>query len=206
MAHSRGFIAVSLFVFAIAAAPLAFADDSRPDYDIPGYGWHMGPGYGQMGPGYGRMGPGYGQMGPGYGHMGPGYGHMGPGYGRMMGLGGPMGGYWFHDGRVDANDNGIISDAEAARHFERRFFFLDADGDGALTQDEYLRFRPPFWAGWRKDIEKRYVDRFKSMDSDKDGKVDKGEYMAFHREQFAAADTNKDGKVDVWEYRSQRRR
>jgi Ca2+-binding EF-hand superfamily protein len=196
-------IAAVTLLFGVSMADVARADGGQGGHGyMHGYGWHMGQGQGQMAPGYGRMGPGYGPGGPGYGHMGPGYQGMGRG-GRMMG------GYGFRGRQIDANDNGVISDAEAARHFESRFVVLDADSDGALTRDEFLRFRPPFWAGDRaalETLEKRYEARLTSMDSNKDGKVEKGEYMAFHRKQFAAADSNKDGKVGVWEYRSQRRR
>ena len=171
------------------------ADDRHDGYrQMHGYGWHMGPGYGHMGPGAGPMGPGYGPMRHGYGGMGP---------------GGPMHGFGFRSAPLDANDDGVISNGEAARHFESRFIFLDADSDGELTRDEYLRFRPSFWMGDRDSLdrlEKRYEARLKAMDTDNDGKVAKAEYMAFHRKEFLAADTNKDGKVDVWEFRSQRRR
>ena len=126
-----------------------------------------------------------------------------------MRRGGPTGGYGFRSGRVDTNDDGIISDSEAALHFEQRFVFLDANSDGSLTKDEFLRFRPPFHMGDSETLEnliKRYELRLKTMDSDKDGKVSKAEYMGYHRKQFTAADANKDGKVGVWEYRSLRRR
>lgn len=188
-------VIATLFVTGLVGAAALRADDDWRGYGhMHGYGWHMGPGYGHMGPGFGHMGPGFGRMGPGHRDIGP---------------RGPMRGFAFRGGPIDTNDNGVISDGEAARHFEGRFIFLDADSDGSLTKDEYLRFRPPFWMADRETmekLEKRYEARLEEMDSDKDGKVAKSEYMAFHRKQFAAADSNEDGKVDVWEYRSQHRR
>lgn len=200
-------IVAALLLTGLSGMGSARADDNwRSSGHMHGHGWHTSPGHGPMGPGYGPMGPAHDHMGPGYGGMAPGHGPMAPGYGSR-GPGGSMRGLGV--GQLDTSDDGVISDGEAAQHFEGRFVFLDADSDGVVTKDEFLRFRPPFFMGDREALEKqekRYETRLKTMDSNKDSKVSKAEYMGFHRKQFAAADANKDGKVDVWEYRSQRRR
>ena len=111
-------------------------------------------------------------------------------------------------GVIDSNHDGVISDDEAAARWEEVFAAMDADGDGSLTQEEYMAVRMGPGAGWGPRHEARQArkrDRFKSMDRNSDNKVSKAEFIEEGRQQFKAADNNKDGKVTAWEFRSSRR-
>jgi hypothetical protein len=210
--------------FAVAAAILmssaaAWADDERdwgPRWPMmPGYG--MGYGMGGYGPG-GGMGPGYGMgygpgggMGPGYGMgpgmMGPGYGGMGPGAG-MMGPGGMRG----YAGRppVDTDHDGVVSNTEAAKHFEEAFGAMDGDDDGKVTLEELTSvfFGPgPHMAGrgdGLKHWQERKEARLKEMDGNSDGAVTQEEFLAYGKKRFEASDRDKNGKVTVWEFLGRR--
>jgi hypothetical protein len=181
----------------------------------PGQGYGMMPGYG-MGQGYGTgqgvpMGQGYG-MGQGY-PMGQGFG-TGQGFGMMPGFGaGPMPGWRDPNapgrGRfatVDANEDGLVSDEEAASQADMVFTAMDADDDGALTTDEYMAVRMGPATGVNPEREAammtRKAERFDPMDADTDGKVTKAEFMAASQAQFTAADGDGDGRVTPWEMRS----
>jgi Ca2+-binding EF-hand superfamily protein len=176
----------------------ASADD-RAGWNQP-YGYHMhNPGW-HMGPGYG-MGPGQGSgMGQGYG-MAPGYGMRGQQPGMRQ---------FRNRASVDTNDDGIVSNAEAARHFEDAFMTMDADDDGHLTKEEFFAIR--FGSGpaqsrasgvnnrWKERKQKRFAE----MDENKDGKITQAEFLAHGKRRFDDADRDKDGKVTAWEFRARR--
>jgi hypothetical protein len=205
MRRTMGAIAVAAAILVSSAG--AMADDERDwgtrcpmgaGYGM-GQGYGMGPGYG-MGQGYG-MGPGYGMgYGPGYG-MGPGPGMMGPG---MMGPGGMRG----FAGRppIDTDHNGVVSETEAAKHFEEAFAAMDEDDDGKLTQDEFssVFFGPGPRMAARGDGMKLWQERkearFKEMDGDKDNAVSQEEFIAYGKKRFETSDRDKNGKVTVWEF------
>jgi len=111
---------------------------------------------------------------------------------------------------VDTNDDGIVSNAEAARHFEGAFTTMDADEDGQLTKDEFfaVRFGPgPMQsraAGANDRWKERKQKRFAEMDKNKDGKVTQAEFLAHGKRRFDDADRDKDGKVTAWEFRARR--
>lgn len=110
---------------------------------------------------------------------------------------------------IDANDDGRISDDEAAAQRESVFLAMDADDDGELTEEEYMTVRMGPGEGRneerRKQREEQKRSRFKPMDVDTSGKVSKGEWMTAGKARFAAADGDKDGVVTPWEFRSQQR-
>jgi Ca2+-binding EF-hand superfamily protein len=81
---------------------------------------------------------------------------------------------------MDLNKNGKLSRAEFRCAC---FSFLDKDGDGHLSREEY-------YAG------------FDLFDADKDGKLSKLEFLAASRPGFVfdLLDTNFDGRIDKLEY------
>ena len=138
-----------------------------------------------FGPGYGM---GYGMM-PGYGYGG---GMMGqPGRGRFT--------------MIDANDDGVVSDEEAASAADEVFTAMDADDDGFLTKEEYMTVRMGPQLGFNAErqaaMQKAKEDRFAGMDPDGDGKVSKEEFLNAAQAHHKASDTDGDGKVRRWEHR-----
>ena len=129
----------------------------------------------------------------------------GPGSSPMMGQG-MMG----RMAAIDTNNDGIIGDDEAAAQVESVFAAMDSDGDGELTEEEYMSVRmgPGFGQGRneerQKAMQERKKARFAEMDADKNGKASQAEFIAGGKARFQAADTDKDGKVTPWEFRSQR--
>jgi hypothetical protein len=147
------------------------------------------PATAQPGLGFG-FGPGYGMMqGSGYGMM-PGYG---PGRGRFT--------------MLDANDDGVVSDEEAASAADEVFTAMDADDDGVLTQEEYMAVRMgPQWgynAQRQAAMQKAKEERFASIDGDSDGKVSKEEFLAMAEAHHKAADADGNGRITPWEHRRQ---
>lgn len=125
----------------------------------------------------------------------------GPGPGMMMMMG--------RMGAIDTNDDGIISDDEAAAQVEAVFAAMDGDDDGELTVEEYMSVRMgPRW-GYnperQKLMQERKKARFAEMDTDKNAKVSKAEFILAGKARFEAADSDKDGKITPWEFRAQRR-
>jgi hypothetical protein len=112
-------------------------------------------------------------------------------------------------GAIDTNDDGVISDDEAADQVESVYAAMDSDDDGELTEEEFLAVRMGPQMGRnearRKTMQDRKKARFGEMDSDKSGRVSKPEFIASGKARFEAADTDKDGKVTPWEFRAQRR-
>ncbi len=128
------------------------------------------------------------------------------GQGHMMGeRGGMMMGRF---GTIDSNDDGIISDDEAAAQVEIVYTMMDADEDGELTEEEYMAVRMGPGQGLnaerQKVMQERKKARYTEMDTDKSGKVSKVEFITAGKARFTAADADKDGKVTPWEMRAQR--
>jgi Ca2+-binding EF-hand superfamily protein len=109
--------------------------------------------------------------------------------------------------QIDSNDDGVISDDEAAAQVESVFLAMDADDDGELTEEEFMTVRMGPGQGLnsarRKQMEERKRARFVEMDADKSGKVSKSEFIAAGKARFLAADGDGDGKVTPWEFRGQ---
>ena len=127
----------------------------------------------------------------------------GPDSGMMMGQG-MMG----RMAAIDSNNDGLISDDEAAAQVESVFAAMDGDDDGELTEDEYMSVRMGMGRRLNEDRQKamqeRKKARFGEMDADKSGKVSQAEFIAGGKARLQAADTDKDGKVTPWEFRAQR--
>jgi len=124
---------LAMALTALVALP-AFAQSGPGNGN--GAGWWTAPGMG-YGPGqsYG-MNPGYG-MAPGYGG-GPMFGNAAepmqgwrnsnaPGRGRFA--------------STDMNEDGLVSDEEAASNADMVFTAMDADDSGFLTVDEFMAVR-----------------------------------------------------------------
>lgn len=131
------------------------------------------------------------------------------GHGKMMGPGsGMMGTMIGPFGTIDTNDDGIISEDEAASRVELVFTAMDADEDGELTEQEFMSVRMGPGQGLnaerQKVMQERKKARFTEMDADKSGKVTKAEFIVAGKARFAAADGDKDGRVTPWEMRAQR--
>ncbi|WP_349359593.1 EF-hand domain-containing protein [Stappia sp.] len=137
---------------------------------------------------------------------------QGQGQGRGMGAGMGMrgdGGAMQRFAILDANDDGRISDDEAAAQREAVFYAMDADGDGSLTQEEYMDVRMGPGQGRNPERmqarQEAKAARFAPMDANGDGSVSKAEWMAAGEERYRASDTNSDGVVTPWEFRAQHR-
>lgn len=127
--------------------------------------------------------------------------------GRGQGQGMMNGGFMSRLAQIDSNDDGVISDDEAAAQVESVFLAMDADDDGELTEEEYMTLRMGPGQGLnaerQKQMQERKRARFAPMDADKNGKVSKAEFIAAGKARFEAADTDGDGKVSPWEFRAQ---
>ncbi len=90
--------------------------------------------------------------------------------------------------RMDADNNGEVTETEFLQRREQRFALMDADKSNTLSADELVspKRERRVWRG------KRFVKR---MDTNKDGKVSKDEMLAVARARFAEHDLDGDGKV-----------
>jgi len=127
----------------------------------------------------------------GYGMMGWGMGPNGQGRGRFA--------------VIDLNDDGQISDEEAASVALDVFLAMDADDDGELTKEEYMTVRMGYGRGWnparQAEMQERKSARFNEMDADGNGSVSRGEFLDAAKSHHAAADADADGNVSPWEHR-----
>lgn len=91
--------------------------------------------------------------------------------------------------RVDKDDDGSISLAEAQKASEKHFARLDVDHDGRISN---------------KEAQADHVgdEAFAAADVDHDGTVDRAEFAKVMEKVFQAADTNHDGKVTVEELKA----
>ena len=104
---------------------------------------------------------------------------------------------------ADANRDGRVSQSEFVRYFHRtktsptyfeyRFRVRDKNGDGFLTQSEFL-------------ANPTRQDEFRALDRDRDGKITKDEWIwgegPWGYEQFHRLDRNLDGVVSLPEYQN----
>lgn len=97
--------------------------------------------------------------------------------------------------RIDANGDGVIDRAEAAKapRLAAKFDQLDINKDGKLSASE----RPQRMHGKRGDG--RGGDRLQALDTDKDGRISRTEANAGNAgfaARFSEMDANKDGYLD----------
>ncbi len=112
---------------------------------------------------------------------------------------------------IDANNDGVVGEDEAASMAEFAFHRMDNDQDGKVTEAEFVsgpRGKRGGWFNWNSDekaaVEKVRKDKFAGLDTNKDASLDKPEFFAEAKAKLAAADTDKDGKVTPWEFRANR--
>jgi Ca2+-binding EF-hand superfamily protein len=101
---------------------------------------------------------------------------------------------WF-DG-IDVDKDDVMTLEEMTRVSEKRFPRTDADGDGRLTEDEYLFGIPAD----RLDEIEPAKRRFSVMDRDGDGFATREEYLAFGARILEIADQDGDGRVTREEF------
>lgn len=110
---------------------------------------------------------------------------------------------------IDQNDDGRISDDEAAVQRELVFVAMDADDDQELTLEEFMEVSMEKGDRCNAErFEKRQQAkraRFAPMDTDESGKVSIAEWMTEGQQRFASADADDDGVVTPWEFRSRHR-
>jgi EF-hand domain pair/EF hand len=122
-----------------------------------------------------------------------------------------------HEGRggkgmriIDANNDGMIGEDEAAALADGAFMHMDQDRDGKVSEAEFLAGPGGHkgWFNWNSDetaaVQKVRTDKFAVLDVNKDKSLDKSEFFADAKAKLAAADTDKDGKVTPWEFRASR--
>ena len=148
---------------------------------------------------------------------GPGQGRMGPGMmggGRESGAGpGGVGGTGVPPmfGHIDQDGSGAISRDELVRFQEGVFHAMDADSDGALTEEEFMAVRmgpgTAAVAPGRNQTARQAAKqaRFAELDQNGDGRVDLTEFTTGGDHAFAAMDGNGDGAIDVAEFRARAR-
>jgi hypothetical protein len=132
--------------------------------------------------------------------------HEGKHHGKHHGRGGKHG-----MRMIDANNDGVIGEDEAAAMADHAFMRMDDDRDGKLTEAEFVsgpRGKRGGWFNWNSEekaaVEKVRTEKFASLDLNKDKSLDKAEFFAEAKSKLAAADTDKDGKVTPWEFRASR--
>ena len=181
-----------------------------------GWGWwghsrHHGWGHGQGNDGRWGWNGGDGDSADNGGDDGY-NGRMGRGHGRHgMMRGGMM---------LDANNDGVIGEEEAATLADRFFMRLDDNNDGTLSEAEFTTrggrgehrgmHRGMGWRAWfglsqdeADAVAKVRKDKFAALDTDKNASLSKAEFFADAKTRLAALDSDKDGKVTVWEFRAQ---
>ncbi|MFT3761307.1 MAG: EF-hand domain-containing protein [Pseudoxanthomonas sp.] len=101
----------------------------------------------------------------------------------------------------DGNGDGKVERDEFDRERAAQFARTDVDGDGVLSEDEYLAEfedrldRRIATLGGGSDKQTRI--RFDALDTDKDGRMTFAEYQASGKRTFDMADRNHDGVVDA---------
>lgn len=122
-----------------------------------------------------------------------------PGMTGMPGMGPPGGGLI---AALDKDRNGELS-AEEINSASDALKKLDRDGDGKLTQREFMPPRPegaPTASGMQGGME-RFMAYLMQQDKNGDGKLSKEEAPERMRENFAQVDANGDGQADEKELR-----
>ncbi len=104
---------------------------------------------------------------------------------------------------MDTNNDGLVSQEE----YLAPFMEWDADGDGALSRDEWISSHGRAMGKGQKSGKMKYP-RMDRVDTDNDGQVSAEEFEAVYpgmSESYPMLDLNKDGVVDGEEWEDFRR-
>ena len=106
--------------------------------------------------------------------------------------------------RVDASKDGTVTYQEMEEFQKQRFSAADANGDGKLSQDEFMTAESRDQV--RKEIrESRMKSMFTTLDQNGDGALTQAESLQMATERFKRLDANGDGKITKDEMQATRR-
>lgn len=95
---------------------------------------------------------------------------------------------------LDTNGDGGISPQELEIYLSQRFAFMDADGNGTVTREEFRSTEERDKTLQRQKQE--YLDRtFGRLDSDNDAQLTKNELITGAAQRFKRADADGDGRI-----------
>jgi Ca2+-binding EF-hand superfamily protein len=116
---------------------------------------------------------------------------------------GHHGGGWGGGDRLfeqfDANQDGLITQAEIDQVLGDRLASFDQNNDGSLNLEEYQ-------ALWLDAMRERMVDRFQSHDDDGDAVVTVEEFVGSYSSMVRRLDSNDDGQLTRDDFRRPRDR
>ncbi|AFC22760.1 EF-hand domain-containing protein [Saprospira grandis] len=101
--------------------------------------------------------------------------------------------------KVDANQDGQISQAEAKGRLKKNFATIDADQNGFISLEE-LKNKPK--GQGKKGKRKGKGKRFEKLDADQDGQISEAEAKGPIKENFATIDSNQDGFISQEELKA----
>lgn len=90
--------------------------------------------------------------------------------------------------KLDADGDGVVTLEEFLKPSEERFAELDTDGKGSLTGEQLV-------ARQQAQLDYRIKRMLKRYDTDGDGKISKEEFRKPAQDRFAERDFNGDGKI-----------
>jgi len=144
----------------LAAGLLAVSALAVTGFAVAKGGWHHGF----------RDGGGFHEFGGMHGERGPGH-------------------YMHYLNLYDADRDGTLSRVETESGRADDFARFDADGDGALSLDEYRGL-------WLETMNARMVDRFQFFDEDGDAAITADEFTTPVSYMLNFMDRNEDGMID----------
>lgn len=102
----------------------------------------------------------------------------------------------------DANQDGVVTMSELNEASKQRYAKMDADGNGAVTLEEFQAYLGDRKAQWREQ-------RFAEMDGNGDNQISQQEYIQYKQQRaeqrYQEMDANKDGVVSKEEYLNRKR-
>jgi Ca2+-binding EF-hand superfamily protein len=99
----------------------------------------------------------------------------------------------------DENEDGALQENEVPEGMAEHFGRLDADGNGAITLEEFKQGRPD-----PEQMKARFQERFKAMDKNNDGMIQADEAEGPMQKHFDRMDANGDGRIDADELKALR--
>ncbi len=105
---------------------------------------------------------------------------------------------------VDLDRSGGISIEEATAYISRVFVMFDENGDGSLSQVEFIskRLGPEQFGFGALEIHDIKEQRFDSWEQNDDGKLSKAEFVSGALSYFARADSDGNSQMDKNEFSS----